>query len=213
MSNSETHIQTVERPPAALASSPATPVQVSPPSGPDLVTLVMVALGIVVVAALYLAREVLIPITLAILLSFVLGPVVSLFRRLHLPRVPAVLLAVILALCIIATLGSVIGVQIASLAPDLPRYASTLGQKINEVQGFTVGQLSQIVARIGDRVGSKREDQTPNADPTARSTEAGQNPIPVEVHQPNPGPWEIAQRVLAPILNCPSSEFLRQRAG
>src|SRR5690348_14837287 len=201
MSNSETHIQTVEHPPVTLASPPATPVQVSPPAGPDLVTLAMVALGIVVVAALYLAREVLIPITLAILLSFVLGPVVSLFRRLHLPRVPAVLLAVILALCIIATLGSVIGVQIASLAPDLPRYASTVGQKINDVQGFTVGQLSQIVARVGDRIGSKGEGQSTKADPTARSTEAGQNPIPVEVHQPNPGPLEIAQRVLAPILN------------
>jgi predicted PurR-regulated permease PerM len=201
MSNSETHIQTVEHPPTTLASPPATPVQVSPPAGPDLVTLAMVALGVVVVAALYLAREVLIPITLAILLSFVLGPVVSLFRRLHLPRVPAVLLAVILALCIIATLGSVIGVQIASLAPDLPRYASTVGQKINAVQGFAVGQLSQIVARVGDRVGSKGEGQSTKADPTARSTEAGQNPIPVEVHQPNPGPLEIAQRVLAPILN------------
>ena len=199
MSNSETHIQTVERPPAA--SLPPTPVQISPPAGPDLVTLVMVALGVVVVAALYLAREVLIPITLAILLSFVLGPVLSLFRRLHLPRVPAVLLAIILALCIIATLGSAIGVQIASLAPDLPRYADTLGQKINAVQGFAVGQLSQIVARIGDRVGSKGEGQSPNADPTARSTEAGQNPIPVEVHQPNPGPLEIARRVLAPVLN------------
>jgi predicted PurR-regulated permease PerM len=201
MSNSETHIQTVEHPPAALASPPATPVQVSPPAGPDLVTLAMVALGVVVVAALYLAREVLIPITLAILLSFVLGPVVSLFRRLHLPRVPAVLLAVILALCIIATLGSVIGVQIASLAPDLPRYASTVGQKINAVQGFAVGQLSQIVARVGDRVGSKSQGQSPDAEPTERSSEAGQNPIPVEVHQPNPGPWEIAQRVLAPVLN------------
>jgi predicted PurR-regulated permease PerM len=199
MSNSETHIQIVERPPAA--SPPATPVQVSPPAGPDLVTLAMVALAVVVVAALYLAREVLIPITLAILLSFVLGPVVSVFRRLHLPRVPAVLLAVILALCIIATLGSVIGVQIASLAPDLPRYASTVGQKINAAQGFAVGQLSQIVARVGDRVGSKSQGQSPNAEPTARSTEAGQNPIPVEVHQPNPGPWEIAQRVLAPVLN------------
>src|ERR1051326_8728594 len=157
MSNSETHIQTVERPPAALASSPATPVQVSPPSGPDLVTLVMVALGIVVVAALCLGREVLIPITLAILLSFVLGPVVSLFRRLHVPRLPAVLLAVMLALCIIATVGSVIGFQIASLAPDLPRYASTIGQKINTVQSFAVGQLSEIVARVGERVGGKRE--------------------------------------------------------
>src|ERR1043165_2765192 len=194
MSNSETHIQAVERPPAALASSPATPVQVSPPPGPDLVTLVMVALGIVVVAALYLAREVLIPITLAILLSFVLGPVVSLFRRLHLPRVPAVLLAVLLALCTIATLGSVIGVQIASLAPDLPRYASTVGQKINAVQGSTAGRLSQIVARVADRIGSKSEGQSSNVEPTERSSEAGQNPIPVEVHQPNPGPLEIAQR-------------------
>src|ERR1043166_9557174 len=162
MSNSETHIQTVERPPAAVASAPATPLQVSPPAGPDPVTLVMIGLGVVVVAALYLAREVLIPITLAILISFVLGPVVSLFRRLHLPRVPAVLLAVLLALCIIATLGSVIGFQIASLAPDLPRYASTIGQKINTVQSFAVGQLSEIAARVGERVGGKREAQSPN---------------------------------------------------
>src|SRR5690242_1329989 len=187
MSNIETPVQTAERPPATVAAAPATPVQVSPPAGPDPVTLVMIALGVVVVAALYLAREVLIPITLAILLSFVLGPVVSLFRRLHLPRVPAVLLAVVLALCIIATLGSVIGVQIASLAPDLPRYASTVGQKINAVQGFAVGQLSQIVSRVGDRVGSKGEGQATKADPTARSTEAGQNPIHVGGRRANPG--------------------------
>src|ERR1044071_515363 len=165
MRNSETHIQTVEPAPTTLASPPATPVQVSPPAGPDLVTLAMVALGVVVVAALYLAREVLIPITLAILLSFVLGPVVSLFRRLHLPRVPAVLLAVMLALCIIATVGSVIGFQIASLAPDLPRYASTIGQKINTVQSFAVGQLSEIAARVGERVGGKREAPSPATGP------------------------------------------------
>jgi predicted PurR-regulated permease PerM len=161
----------------------------------------MVVLGVVVVAALYLGREVLIPITLAILLSFVLGPVVSLFRRLHVPRVPAVLLAVMLALCIIATVGSVIGFQIASLAPDLPRYASTIGQKINTVQSFAVGQLSEIAARVGERVGGKREGPSPNAG-AGRPSEPGQNPpIPVEVHQPDPGPLEIAQRVLAPVLN------------
>src|SRR3954471_6274699 len=202
MSSGETPTQIVEHPPAGGAPAAATPVQVLPPSGPDLATLVMVVLGVVVVAGLYLAREVLIPITLAILLSFVLGPVVSLFRRLHLPRVPAVLLAVMLALCIIATLGSVIGVQIASLAPDLPRYASTVGEKINTVQSFAVAQLSQIAARVGERGGSKREGQSPYAGPATRSTEPGQNPpIPVEVHQPDPGPWEIAQRVLAPVLN------------
>jgi predicted PurR-regulated permease PerM len=202
MSSGETPARVVERAPAGGAPVSATPVQVSPPSGPDLATLVMVVLGVVVVAALYLGREVLIPITLAILLSFVLGPVVNLFRRLHLPRVLAVLLAVMLALCIIATVGSVIGFQIASLAPDLPRYASTIGQKINTVQSFAVGQLSEFAAKVGERVGGKREAQSPNTGPTARSAEPGQNPpIPVEVHQPNPGPLEIAQRVLAPVLN------------
>src|SRR3954447_6163526 len=202
MTSGEKPAQVEKHPPAGGTPVPATPVQVSPPSGPDLATLVMVVLGVVIVAALYLGREVLIPITLAILLSFVLGPVVSLFRRLHLPRVAAVLLAVMLALCIIATLGSVIGVQIASLAPDLPRYASTIGQKINTVQSFAVGQLSQIAASVGERVGSKREGESPNSGPAARSTEPGQNPpIPVEVHQPDPGPMEIAQRVLAPVLN------------
>src|ERR1043165_9144631 len=109
MTSGEKPAQIEERPPARGAPVPGSPVQVSPPSGPDLATLVMVVLGVVVVAALYLGREVLIPITLAILLSFVLGPVVNLFRRLHLPRVPAVLLAIMLALCIIATVGSVIG--------------------------------------------------------------------------------------------------------
>src|ERR1051325_6766272 len=196
MTSGEKPAQIEERPPAGGAPVPGGPVQVSPPSGPDLATLVMVVLGVVVVAALYLGREVLIPITLAILLSFVLGPVVNLFRRLHLPRVPAVLLAVMLALCIIATVGSIIGFQIASLAPDLPRYASTIGQKINTVQSFAVGQLSEIAAKVGERVGGKREAPSPATGPAARSTEPGQNPpIPVEVHQPNPGPLEIAQRV------------------
>src|SRR3954452_293387 len=54
MSSGEPPAQVVERPPAGGAPVPATPVQVSPPSGPDLATLVMVVLGVVIVAALYL---------------------------------------------------------------------------------------------------------------------------------------------------------------
>jgi AI-2E family transporter len=127
------------------------PAQVSPPSGPDLATLVMIVFGVVIIAALYLAREVLIPITLAILLSFVLGPVVGLLRRIHVPRFAAVLLAVVLALTIFAGLGSIIGVQIASLAPDIPAYASTIGRKIDAVQSLAVGQLSRVVAGLRDR--------------------------------------------------------------
>ena len=52
----------------------------------------------VVIAGLYFAREVLIPVTLAILLSFVLSPVVALLRRGRIPRAPAVLVSVLFAL-------------------------------------------------------------------------------------------------------------------
>ena len=51
------------------------------------------AVGVVVIAALYFGRDVLIPITLAILLSFVLAPLVGMLRRLRVPATSAVLLA------------------------------------------------------------------------------------------------------------------------
>ena len=56
------------------------------------------AVAVVVVAGLFFAKDVLIPITLAILLSFVLSPIVSLLRRLRLPKALAVLTTVIAAL-------------------------------------------------------------------------------------------------------------------
>jgi predicted PurR-regulated permease PerM len=54
-------------------------------------TLTMVLVAIVAVAALYFGREVLVPIALALLLSFVLAPLVSFLQRWYFPRVVAVL--------------------------------------------------------------------------------------------------------------------------
>ena len=56
-----------------------------------------VLLAVVVVAALYLAREVLVPISLAVLLSFVLAPLVRLLRACYAPQFVAVMFAVLLA--------------------------------------------------------------------------------------------------------------------
>ena len=48
--------------------------------------LVAVAVAAIVVATLYIAQDVLIPITLAVMLSFVLSPLVDLLRRVGLWR-------------------------------------------------------------------------------------------------------------------------------
>ena len=53
-------------------------------------TLNTVLIAVVVVAALYFGREVLVPIALAILLTFVLAPVVRLLQRWYFPRIVAV---------------------------------------------------------------------------------------------------------------------------
>jgi predicted PurR-regulated permease PerM len=51
----------------------------------------------VIVAGLYFGRQVLLPIALAVLKSFVLAPLVRLLQRLHCPRVPAIILVVLIA--------------------------------------------------------------------------------------------------------------------
>jgi predicted PurR-regulated permease PerM len=105
--------------------------------------------GVVVIAALYLAREILIPITLAILLSFLLAPIVELLRRARLGRVPAVLLAVIMALSVILGVGGAIGSQVAQLATNIPQYAVTIEKKVDTVRAYTVGRIASLVGRLG----------------------------------------------------------------
>ena len=95
--------------------------QITPPAASDFAKALALQVGVVVVAALYFAREVLIPVTLAILLAFILAPAVALLRRIGLSRMPAVLLAVVVALGLILGLGGVIGTQVAQLATGIPQ--------------------------------------------------------------------------------------------
>ena len=140
------------------------PVQVPPADTPGVQGLLTLAVAVVVVAGLYLGREVMIPIILAVLLSFLLAPLVNVLRRMHLGRVPSVLLAVVLALGVILTFAAVIGTQLAELAPDVPRYASAVQQKVDTAQQILLGRVATIVRRLGR--------QLDNAD-TAKTSEAG----------------------------------------
>lgn len=170
--------------------------RVHPPDTPGLAGLLGLAVGVVIIAALSLAREVLIPITLAVLLSFMLGPIVALLRRIGLPRAPSVLLSVIAALSVVIVLGGVIGTQVAALTSDIPRYASTIEQKVSAVRGFAMRKMAAVTKRIGNM--SQPAPETPAAEGNAPSATA---PIPVEVHQPAPGPIELAQELLLPVVS------------
>ncbi len=132
------------RPPLTIAG----PAKVEPAGTPGLVGLLTLAVFVVIVSGLYLARDVMIPVTLAVLLSFLLAPVVNLLRRLHLGRVPSVLLAVFFALGLMLALGSLIGAQIAGLAGDLPRYQETIQHKVEAVQTFATERMTHLLRSL-----------------------------------------------------------------
>jgi predicted PurR-regulated permease PerM len=92
-----------------------------------------------IVAALYLGREVLVPIALALLLSFVLAPLVRCLQAWRFPRIIAVSIVAIFAFAIIFGLGAFMVSQVSQLANDLPRYESNLTDKIQSLQGVAAG--------------------------------------------------------------------------
>lgn len=154
-------------------------------------------IGVVVIAALYVAREVLVPITVAILLSFVLSPLVDLLRRLHLGRVPSVLLSVLVAIGLIGLIGIIVGSQLAELTHHAPQYAQTIEKKIETVREYATTELSGVL----EHVGYARPDQTstaPAAAPHAPAGAGGEQPAPA--NQPS-NPLALLEKYLSPVLS------------
>ncbi len=179
------------------STSDRRPTTVTPAETPGLSGLLTLAVVVVVVAGLYLGREVLIPITLAVLLSFLLAPIVNLLRRIHLGRVLSVLVAVVLALSVILALGGLIGSQIADLAQEVPQYATTVRGKVDLVQNYIATRTNVLMRRL-----DSQPTQAGAGPPKAPgATTANPKPIPVEVRQPDPSPMQLAQRIIAPIVD------------
>src|SRR5947209_6028725 len=148
-----------------------------------------VLMAVVLVAVLYFARDVLVPIVLAVLMSFVLAPLVALLQRLRCPRIVAVLLVVLVAFSVLFALGGLMASQVNQLASDLPAYQSTLREKIQSLRGAATGtgtleRASEVLHELG-----KELDKPTVTQPTAPLVAEGfspSKPIPVEVKQPDP---------------------------
>ena len=82
---------------------------------------------------LVLGRDVLIPLALALLLSFALAPVASVFQKRGLGRGGSVLLAVLLAFIVIVTIGYVVVTQMSDLAAQLPAYKLVIRDKLRAI--------------------------------------------------------------------------------
>ena len=167
-----------------------------------------VTLFVMVVAILYFGREVLVPVTLALLLAFLLAPLVDLLRRLHLGRVGSVLLGVIVALGVVVAIGGVIGEQIAELTTDIPKYVGTVENKVSNLRHFTLGRLTHIADSVGVHGHAVRATHGAAAasagvdEPSQASSAApATSPVPLTSSTSGSSPLELAERYLAPVLS------------
>ena len=155
-----------------------------------LLQVVILAFGLF---CLGIAQDVFIPIALAMLLTFVLSPIVERLQHWHVPRVAAVVVTVVFAFSVLGGLGWLLASQATTLAADLPQYKHNLTRKIREVR--RVGKsdsLEKAQSAVKEVIGELQKDGAVAAKKPAQ---------PVVVEKPAPGGLDSLRATLAPIAD------------
>jgi predicted PurR-regulated permease PerM len=140
---------------------------------------------VLIVAILYWAQEVLVPIAIAVLLTFILAPVVGALERLHLRRIPSVAIATVLSVSILLGASWIVAWQMSGLANDLPRYRINILKKIDDLRAFKRGGALEKVEQTVEDVKSELKktedpsDQQPSQVVVAAEQESAFWPIPL----------------------------------
>ncbi len=101
-----------------------------------------------VIAALYLGREVFAPLALALLFTIAAMPAVAWLERRRVPRIAAVLLVMVLFLSIIGGLVYVVLTQALALAGELPNYETVLRGKLQALSQEGSGPIERVVGLV-----------------------------------------------------------------
>jgi len=165
-------------------------------------------LAVIIIAMLYFGREIFVPIALAILLSFVLAPLVEILQGIHVPRGLAVVSVVILAFALIFAMGSLLATQLTQLAGDLPRYQSTISEKIQSFRDTKAGRgtlerASDMLKDLSKEIDKPKDAASARASSSIANSNAPgpQAPVPVEVRQPDPGALESLRTLISPLVH------------
>jgi predicted PurR-regulated permease PerM len=162
------------------------------------------ALGVLAIAAvlglLYLGRAILVPVTLAVVLSFAIGPFVRALRQVGLGHVSSVLGAVAAIGLVVLLLAGVIGLQAVQMASNLSEYQGTFKANVQELQTATWARLEptwEAAERMLDPLPNEGAETGAKAGLRAPGASTQVSAIPVEIRQPKPSPTELLQRLLA----------------
>ena len=124
------------------------------------------AILIGVIAVLYLARDILIPLAFAITLTLVLAPAVGWLQKLHIRRFPAVLVVMLVSIAVAGGISYVIFNQLVQVVNDLPSYRENIDNKIKTLRApnkGALGRAAQSVQELGKELATAQEPPAPPA--------------------------------------------------
>jgi predicted PurR-regulated permease PerM len=148
-----------------------------------------------VTAMLYLGRDVLLPLAIALLLTFALAPIVSALRKMSIPKVLAVAMTVLMAFIVIACFTFLVASQISNLAQSIPTYQANIIEKIHSLRELgTGGGIIERLTGAAERVGQELQAGTQVAEIST------QKPLPVEVVS-HESPIDILRNIVVPLIS------------
>jgi predicted PurR-regulated permease PerM len=136
-------------------------------SSSKLLTLVGI---VVVIAGLYLGRPVLIPLALALVLAFLLSPIVGFLEKSRLGRVTSVLTVLVMSFALLGGVGWTVTGQITQILEQVPDYRANIHDKIVLLRESRDNSLTRATTTVND-LGKELSA----ASETAANKKAGKN--------------------------------------
>jgi len=172
-------------------------------------------LGLLVgIAVLYFGREVLIPIALALLLSFLLAPPIVRLQRLGLGKTFTTLLVVGLSFSALVAIAWAGFGQAYNLATELPQYRQNISAKLRTLSPPGLNRLSKTKQMLREVTGElEAQDQSQKSIPPASKTagaanQSVQHPIPVQVQTAEPTPDEFLRKTAGSVFQPLATTFV-----
>jgi predicted PurR-regulated permease PerM len=107
-------------------------------------TLALIGTMVATLAVLYLAREIFIPFAFALTLSFVLTPLAAWLQRIHLGRVPSVMIVMIGVVACAGVLSWMVANELIDVVDHLPAYSENINAKIKGIRAPATGALGRV---------------------------------------------------------------------
>jgi len=145
---------------------------------------------VVVVAVLRYAQDVFVPLALALLMSFLLGPLVDRLQRWGINRAVAVVVTVVLAFAIIGGLVYIVLNQFTDLARELPQYRRQLRHNIKDLTGWVRLGYSDTTAAVSEFT-EEFQKASPPVSPRVSK---------VQIVNPTPTAFESLRSLFAPLF-------------